>query len=53
MVFDYAENGDLHNNLSKKLLGGIKLVHFGIFQWGKFRFIIKFIVFLINKYLVK
>ena len=36
LVFGYAKNGDLHNYLSRKFLGSIKFVHFGIFYKGKF-----------------
>ena len=38
----------IYQKILKKLLGKIKLIHFIIFHWGKFIFIIKFIVFLVK-----
>ena len=35
----------IYRKILKKLLGKIKLIHFGIFHMGKFIFIIKFIIF--------
>ena len=46
----------IYQKILKKLLGKINLTHFLIFQKGKFILIIliiKFIVFFLNKYLIK
>ena len=53
LIFEYAKNGDLHNNLLKNLLGKTKSSHLFRSQEGKILIFLLLDLLVFNKCLVK